>query len=217
MWKHSHALASRDAIPAGLAAIAPAAMAVLDWEHAPPQLALHNLLRAQALLCADGRPVLLRRRPAPHLPRHALFPGDFSPASLALLRLAMRALPHARFTLLHLSRASGDGYLQAAGVGDDAVEACRLGAERRARLAARHLAVQAAHPGILIEIRALRQPWPGAVAALARAREADVLVVEGSCGGWLARQLRQARLCALLSQTACDVLLLTTEQGAAAV
>ena len=24
--------------------------------------------------------------------RHALFPGDFSPASLALLRLAMRAL-----------------------------------------------------------------------------------------------------------------------------
>ena len=112
--------------------------------------------------------------------RHALFPGDFSPASLALLRLAMRALPELRFTLLHLSRASGDGYLQAAGVGDDAVEVCRLGAERRARLAARHLAVQAVHPGILIEVQVLRQPWASAVAAVARKRMADAADAPGA-------------------------------------
>lgn len=186
---------------------------VLDWECPASQPVLHNLLRAQALLRAGGRPVLLRRGPAAGLLRHALFPGDFSPGSLDRLRLAMRALPHARFTLLHLSRASGDGYLQAAGVGDDAVEACRLGAERRARLAARHLAVQAALPGILIEVQALRQPWASAVAAVAREREADVLALEGSSGGWLTRQMRQARLCALLSHTACDALLLPVEQS----
>lgn len=188
--------------------------AVLDWECPASQPVLHNLLRAQALLRAGGRPVLLRRRPAQrqsHHALHALFPGDFSPASLARLRLAMRALPELRFTLLHLSRASGDGYLQAAGVAEDAVEACRLGAERRARLAARDLAVRAAHPGILIEVQALRQPWASAVAALAWERAADVLAVEGSSGGWLTRQMRQARLCALLSHTTCDVLLLPAE------
>lgn len=188
------------------------APAALDWEYLAKQPVFHNLLRAQALLHADGRPVLLRRRPAPGLSCNALFAGDFSPGSLDRLRLAMRALPHARFTLLHLSRASGDGYLQAAGVGEETVEACRLGAERRARLAARHLAIRAAHPGILIEVQALRQPWASAVAAVAWEREADVLAVEGSSGGWLTRQVRQARLCALLSHTACDVLLLPAER-----
>lgn len=209
MSEFSPVLASLDAMRPGLGAgAAPERMVLLDWEHRPCESALHNLRRARTALRARQGPVLLRRRPSLPARPHALFPGDFSPSSLARLDLAMRTLPHARFTLLHACRACGDGYLQAAGVAEDAVEACRRGAERRARQAARHVARQASHAGLRFAVEALRAPWADAVARHAWRAEADLLVLAGSGGGWLTRRLYQARLCALLSQTGCDVLLL---------
>lgn len=195
---------------------APVNPMVLEWERRPRHAVLHNLRRAQGALRATRSPVLLLRGARPHAYRHALFPTDLSAASLAQLRLAVRALPHAAFTLLHPVRASGDGYLQVAGVGEEAVEGCRLGAERRARAAGRRFVAQAGPSDLRLAVLALRQPWALAVAGHAGQVEADLLVLGGTGGGWWTAQQRQARLCALLSHTDCDVLLLPAQRPAAA-
>lgn len=231
MPDHSHFAASHDAMHDAIhdrergtrratrpVPEAPASPLVLEWEQRPRQSELHNLRRAQGALRATRSPVLLLRRLRPHSHpyRHALFPTDLSAASLAQLQLAVRALPQAAFTLLHAVRASGDGYLQAAGVGEEAVEGCRLGAERRARAAGRRFVAQAGPSDLRLAVLALRQPWALAVAGHAGQVEADLLVLGGTGGGWWTAQQRQARLCALLSHTDCDVLLLPAQRPAAA-
>ena len=196
-------LAGDRAAPVG----APPQTVVLGWEGQGWWPALHQLRRARSSLRA-GRTVLLVRGEVRQPWRHALFPTDFSARSLAALRLARRALPPMCFTLLHACRAHGDGYLQAAGVGADAVEACRRRAEAAARAAGWRFAAQAPPGDTRLAVLALRQPWIEAVAAYANDAGPDLLVLDGAPAPWWRRALQRHRLRALLARTRCDVLLL---------
>lgn len=202
----SHALPLPDSRPA--AARPAVSTVVLGWQPHPWWPVLHNLRRAQAARLGGAHAVLLVRAAARRHYRHALFPTDFSGASLALLRLAIAALPPMTVTLLHAYRACGDGVLQAAGVGPRTVDACLRRAERSARAAGWRFARQVRSTDTRLSLLALRQPWAGAVADSASESGADLLVLaDGGGTGW--RQWPQrARLRALLARTDCDVLLL---------
>ncbi len=87
---------------------------VLGWQGRRWWPAAHNLGRALALLRGGAQAVLLVRGAPQQEYRRALYPTDFSRASLDRLRQAKRALPQMRLTLLHPCRICGDGQLQAA-------------------------------------------------------------------------------------------------------
>lgn len=180
---------------------------VLGWQDHRWWPVPHNLQRAHAARRAGAQAVLLARATPPRRYRHALFPTDLSSASLALLRLAIGMLPPMTFTLLHARRVGGDGYLQAAGVGLTAVDACLHRAERSARAAGLRFAQQVRPCDTRLSLLALRQPWACAVADCANAG-ADLLVLPDAAEGGWRRWQHRARLRALLSRTACDVLLL---------
>lgn len=188
--------------------VAGATLLVLGWQRHPVWPVLHNLRRAHAAMQGGSRAVLLVRGASRRRYRSALFPTDFSGASMALLRLAVRLLPPLRVTLLHAYRVCGDGYLQAAGVAARTVDACLHGAEHRARARGNRFARQVRPCDTRLLLLALRQSWAGAVAHCAAACEAELLVLAGGAGP-LWRQWRQClRIAALASRTGCDLLLL---------
>ncbi len=180
---------------------------VLGWQGRRWRPAAHNLGLALALLRGGAQAVLLVRGAPQQDYRHALYPTDFSRASLDRLRQATRALPHMRLTLLHLCRICGDGQLQAAGVSAATLEACRRRAERSARAAGYRFAAGAACESRLA-VLLLRQPWALAVAGYANMVRPDVLVLAGEAAGRWRGAVRRAALRAVLARTDCDVLLL---------
>lgn len=184
---------------------------VLGWQPHPWWPVLHNLRRARAVQ-DEGKAVLLVRTAALRRWRHALFPTDFSPGSLALLRRAIALLPSVRFTLLHAYRVSGDGILQAAGVGRRALDACFHRAERRARAAGARFARQVEPCDARLLLLARRQSWAGAVADCADSCGADLLVVSDVAGPAWRCWWPGAGLGTLLSRTGCDLLLLPAVQ-----
>lgn len=189
----------------------PAGAVVLRWHAHPCWPVRHNLRQALALLRGGASAVLLVRGEARRAYRHAVFPSDLSPASLAFLRRAMDMLPQAGFTLLHACRVGGEGMMRTAGVGDDTLEACRRRTERAARAACARFAAQAA-PGdprrLLARVLLLRQPCSAAIAAHAAMMRADLLVLDDAGSGLHEGWRRQGAVRALLRRTDCDLLLL---------
>lgn len=196
--------------------MASAGTVVLDW-HAHPYCPVSlNARRALRLLRSAGRAVWLAREGRQRGCRHALFPTDLSPSSLASLRQAVRMLPRMRFTVLHGCRVSGEGSMRAAGVGDAVLDACRRRTEGAARAAGYRFAAQL--PGaarrLTVRVLLLREPWAVAVAAHAAMIHADLLVLADARGGWWEDRRRHADLCMLLRRTDCDLLLLPRADAA---
>ena len=139
--------------------------------------------------------------------RHALYPTDFSAASLDSLRRVIGTLPRMRYTLLHACRVAGEGSMRMAGVSDAVREGCRRRAERTARAAGHRFMAQLPPCDVRLVLVSGR-PWTAAVAAHAALARPDLLVLDGIRGGILDRWRWSARLRALSRQTGCDLLLL---------
>lgn len=185
-------------------------MVVLDWHAHPYWPVSLNARRALRLLRSAGRAVWLAREGRQHGCRHALFPTDLSPSSLAGLRQAVRMLPRMRFTLLHCCRVSGEGSMRSAGVADPVLDACRRRTEAAARAAGYRFAAQLpdAARQLTVRVLLLREPRAVAVAAHAAMIHADVLVLADARAGWWEERRRHAGLCALLRRMDCELLLL---------
>ena len=164
------------------------------------------------MLRGGAHAVLLVRGAHRQAYRHALYPTDYSAASLDCLRQALRVLPRMRLTLLHLCRVYGEGQLQAAGVSVDTLDACRRGAEGAARAAGYRFAARAACESRLA-VLVLRQPWMLAVAGYANMVRPDVLVLPGEPAGRWRGAMWRAALRAVLARTDCDVLLLSSPKA----
>ncbi|WP_084162415.1 HAD-IC family P-type ATPase [Methylocaldum szegediense] len=87
---------------------------------------------ADRLLRTCKRPVLVvKRRPdAPY--RRVLVPVDFSPHSVAALKMAMRIAPDADIMVVHGSAVAFEGVLQDAGVVEDDIDNYRAQSQRQA-------------------------------------------------------------------------------------
>lgn len=180
---------------------------VVGWQARRWRPAAFNLGRALAALRGGAQAVLLVRGTGQRAYRHALYPTDFSSASLDGLRQALRVLPRMRLTLLHLCRMCGERRLQAAGVSVDTLDACRRRAEGAARAAGVRFAARAACESRLALLM-LRQPRTLALAGYANMVRPDVLVLPaGPAGRWRGAMWRAA-LRTVLARTDCDVLLL---------
>lgn len=185
---------------------------VLGWEARRWWPAAYNLGRALAALRGGAHAVLLVRGTQQQAYRRALYPTDYSAASLDGLQQAMRALPRMRLTLLHLCRICGEGQLQAAGVSADTLDACRRRAEGAARADGYRFAARAACESRMA-VLLLRQPWTHAVAGYANMARPDVLVLPGEAPGRWRGLMWRAALRTVLARTDCDVLLLSSRKA----
>lgn len=109
------------------------ALIALAWQCHPWWPVLHNFGLLRDLSRRTGKPVLLVRQ-APTQPySHAVYPCDFSLASIAALALAIRLMPYVRITVLHAFTLPGEGQMRSVGVRNSAIEHCRERLEREAR------------------------------------------------------------------------------------
>jgi nucleotide-binding universal stress UspA family protein/phosphoserine phosphatase len=88
---------------------------------------------ADRLLRLCKRPLLVVKRPPEASYRRVLVPVDFSPHSVAALRMAIRIAPNATITVVHASAVPFEGMLWRAGVRDDEIKHYRAQVLQQAR------------------------------------------------------------------------------------
>ena len=94
---------------------------------------------AERLLGKCRRPVLVVKRPPEQAYAKALVAMDFSAPAKSALRAALRLAPEADFTAVHAYDVPFEGKLRLAGVEDEAIDAYRFQAARKAAAAIRAL------------------------------------------------------------------------------
>lgn len=187
---------------------APAVPVVLGWHEQRLRAEAANLARLRSLARECAGPVLLVRDSPLRPSRHALFATDFSETSLASLRLALAALPAARFTMLYQARVPGEAQMRTAGVSDRSIDACRHAREARARAGFARFAAALGPQSARLSLGTPREPLAHAILCHASTARFDAIVLcdgpRGTIDGWL----WQGSVCAILRRTACDVLML---------
>ena len=205
---HLYELSLRRASEADPAAI------VMGWQAHPwwPVLYNFNLLRDLSRNCM--RPMLLVRQEPRRPYAHAVFASDFSEESLETLKLAARLLPGARITIVHTYNVPGQGHMRAAGIRDDAIDACRENLEAELRRAYARTIDELGPASARLSLALLPRPTGLSVTNYVNAVGADVVILSG-CHRWLVDEwCWQARARDLIGKTAADLLMITTARRA---
>lgn len=167
---------------------------------------------AERLLKRCGRPALVVRRPPQGPYRRVLVPVDFSPHSLAALRMAMNIAPQADITVIHAFDAPYEGKLWLAGVSDEQIHRYRLHAQQQALARIDELLKDSGDP-----YRCSRSVQHGDAAPLILAKAAELeadLIVIGKHGQMVIEELLIGSVTRhILSDSKCDVLVVR-EQSA---
>ncbi|MCS0590271.1 hypothetical protein ACFQ09_02085 [Massilia norwichensis] len=191
----------------------PAAI-VMGWQAHPwwPTLYNFNLLRDLSRYAM--RPMLLVRQEPRRPYAHAVFASDFSDESLQTLKLATRLLPGARITIVHAYNVPGQGHMRAAGVRDDAIDACREQMESEIRRAYARTVDELGTASARLSLALLPRPTGLSVTNYVNAVGADVVILSG-CQRWLVDEwCWQARARDLIGKTASDLLMITSARRA---
>lgn len=184
------------------------ALIVLAWQCHPWWPVLHNFGLLRDLSRHTGQPVLLVRQ-APTQPySHAVYPCDFSSASIAALALAIRLMPYMRITVLHAFTLPGEGHMRSVGVKNSAIEHCRERLERDARNAyARVLAALEPHAARL-SLALLPKQSEKAFGHYVNAVGADLIILSDSQRWLVDEWCWQSGMRDLVGETSSDVLMI---------
>lgn len=161
----------------------------------------------------SGRPVLLvRNEPRCAYARIAV-PVDFSDDALRITETVMRLLPEAHITFLHSYRVAGQGAMLGAGVTDQAIDNCRLRAQRQAQAAFSTFLGRLGRPLTKFSLVLTGQPEALATRTYLRTVKPDLVALADGAGSWLLGWLNDSTSWTVLNDTRCDVLLLAPPQA----
>jgi hypothetical protein len=184
----------------------------MAWQAHPWWPVLHNFNLMRELSRGSMCPTLLVRQPPRRPYAHAVFASDFSCGSLATLKAAARLLPGARITIVHTYQVPGEGHMRAAGVRNDAIDACRRSLEREVKAAYARTAEELAPDGARLTLAMLPRPTGLSVTNYVNAVGADLVILSGSQRWLVDEWCWQARARDLIGKTASDLLMITTKR-----
>lgn len=187
--------------------ISPALIAIA-WQCHPWWPVLHNFGLLRDLSRNTRTPVLLVRQAPMQAYSHAIYPCDFSSASIAALELAIRLMPYMRITVLHAFHVLGEGHMRSVGVKNSAIEHCRERLEREARNAyARTLEALKPH-GARLSLALLPKQSESAFENYVNAVGADLIILSDSQRWLVDEWCWQSSMRNLVGETASDVLMI---------
>jgi nucleotide-binding universal stress UspA family protein len=133
---------------------------------------------AERIANRSSRPVLMVRQSVHEAYRRVLVPVDFSPSSLAALRLADRVAPEATVVLMHAVEVPFEGRLRLAGVDGRTIEHYRRLARADAQQKLQQLAALAGLPPqrLLLSMPEGGDPWMSIVQE-EQERDSDLIVI----------------------------------------
>jgi magnesium-transporting ATPase (P-type)/nucleotide-binding universal stress UspA family protein len=162
---------------------------------------------ADRLLRMCKRPVLVVKRPPEASYRRVLVPVDFSPHSVAALKMAMLIAPNADITVVHASAVPFEGMLWQSGVLDDELERYRTQVQQQAQSRINTLIEEVADGSH----RLFRTVEHGDASRLILAREemfkADLIVMGRHGQSIVEAMLLGSVTRRILSDSKCDVLI----------
>ncbi|QSA95621.1 HAD-IC family P-type ATPase [Methylococcus sp. EFPC2] len=168
---------------------------------------------ADRLLRMSIRPTLVVKRPAREGYRRVLVPVDFSPHSIAALKMAMLIAPKADVWLIHAFVAPFEGRLRLAGVPDEDLETYRVEARQQALIRLGNLMLDAGET----QRRLFRVVEHGDAVRLILAKEEECeadLIVMGKHGLSIVEEMLLGSVTRhILADSKCDVLIVHEHAG----
>jgi nucleotide-binding universal stress UspA family protein len=140
---------------------------------------------AQRVQRLSAVPVLVARQAPFYRYERALVATDFSPASAAAARVALRILPDAMFHVLHVFDAPLEGRLAYAGVDDDAIERYRQQAGDQALRELEAFVREAGFEDRAASVKVRHGYAPTRIKERAAELDADVVVLGTQGKSWL--------------------------------
>lgn len=170
---------------------------------------------AERIAKRSSRPVLMVRQLVHEPYRRVLVPVDFSPPSLAALRLADRVAPQATIVLLHGIDVPFEGRMRLAGVAAAAIDRYRSQARAEAQRQLQQLAEQAGVSPLRLQLSVQEgaDAWM-LVAKEEQERDADLIVIGRQGRHAVGEMLLGSTTRMVLAECSADVLI-STERDAA--
>lgn len=153
-----------------------------------------------------ARPLLVVRQIAHEPYRRVLVPVDFSPRSLASLRLARAVAPQADLILLHAFEVPFEGKLRVAGVDEDALSGLRIAAKREATERMNALIADAGLDEMLVRRIVLHGEPTTLILEQEQEQDCDLIVIGKRGQGMLEDMLLGSVTRHVLARTDADVL-----------
>lgn len=155
------------------------------------------------------RPVLVVKQPPHEDYRSVLIAVDFSPASLASIRLARRFAPQAEITLLHAIELPYEGKLVFAGVDEQMIRNYVSSSSEACRKRLHQLAERAGLSSTEYSVRLVRGDPAQQIIAMEQEVDADLILV-GKHGTHVVEELLLGSVTKhVLSESQCDVLVVS--------
>lgn len=171
---------------------------------------------AERIARRSHQPVLMVRQIVHEAYRRVLVPVDFSPWSLAAVRLADRVAPQATLVLMHAVSVPFFGRMQLAGVGDAALAHYRDAADAEARQQLHALAQRSGLPPRRLQLAAPQgsDPWM-VIAEQEQSRDCDLIVIGRQGRHALDELLLGSTTRTVLAECSADVLVSVQRDDAA--
>lgn len=182
----------------------------MAWQAHPWWPVLHNFNLMRELSRSCMCPTLLVRQEPRRPYAHAVFAGDFSCESMETLKVAARLLPGVRITIVHTYKVPGEGHMRAAGVRNDAIDACRQTLEREVKTAYAKTLEELQPGSARLTLALLPRPTGLSVTNYVNAVSADLVILSGSQRWLVDEWCWQARARDLIGKTASDLLMITS-------
>lgn len=159
-------------------------------------------------------PVLVvRNEPRAAYSRIAV-PVDFSDIALRVTETVMWLLPEAHITFLHSYRVAGQGTMLSLGMSDQAIDNCRLQAQRQAQGAFSAFLERLGRPLMKFSLVLTAQSEEVTARAYIHTIKPDLIVLANGSTTQMSQWLADSTASTVLRDTDCDVLLLQSAQAA---